>query len=70
VTDPEVVEGPDLNAREDAMVGRTSREVLTDQQRREIARRLDAGERAADLAQEFGIAREYVHRAARRGRST
>jgi hypothetical protein len=36
---------------------------------REIAERLDAGERAADLAVEFGIAREYVYRAAKKGRS-
>ena len=42
---------------------------LTVRHYREIARRLDAGERAADLAAEFGIAREYVYRVAKRGRA-
>jgi hypothetical protein len=43
---------------------------LTVRHYREIARRLDAGERAVDLAADFGIAREYVYRAAKRGRAT
>jgi hypothetical protein len=58
-----------LAAREEAMVGRTVRKVLTDDQRREIARRLDAGERAAALATDYSITREHVYRAARRGQA-
>ena len=48
---------------------RRSNYKLTPAQRRSIAERLDNGERAVDLAAEFGIAREYVYRAAKRGRT-
>ena len=48
---------------------RRSNYKLTPAQRRSIAERLDSGERAVDLAAEFGIAREYVYRAAKRGRT-
>jgi len=58
-----------LAAREEAMVGRTARKVLTDDQRREIAHRFDGGEQAAALATEYSITREHVYRAARRGRA-
>ena len=57
-----------ITARETALIGR-NHPKLTARQLREIARRLDAGERAVELAVEFQIAREYVYRAAKRGRA-
>lgn len=57
-----------LAAREAALSTR-NHPKLTATHYREIARRLDGGERAVDLAAEFGIAREYVYRVARRGRA-
>jgi hypothetical protein len=57
-----------LTAREAALDPRR-RPRLKPRHYREIAQRLDAGERATDLAAEFDIAREYVYRAARKGRA-
>ena len=58
-----------LAAREAALSTR-NHPKLTIRHYREIVRRLDVGERAVDLAADFGIAREYVYRAAKRGRAT
>jgi hypothetical protein len=59
-----------IAARETALsTRRRSNYKLTPDQRKNIAERLDGGERAVDLAAEFRISREYVYRAARRGRA-
>lgn len=44
--------------------GRTS--VLTDEQRAEIGRRVEAGETVADMAREFGVTYGQAHYAAKR----
>lgn len=58
-----------LSATREARAGIRPRRVLSKEQRNEITRRLDAGESAVTLAEEFRIARESVYRAARRERA-
>lgn len=53
-------------AREAYMAGKRVHKVLTPDTRKEIASRFKAGERAVLLAEEYGIAREYVYRLAKK----
>jgi hypothetical protein len=51
-----------LAARRSALAGRVQRSRLPARTRQEVAKRFRAGERAAELAEEFGIAREHVYK--------
>jgi hypothetical protein len=58
-----------LAAREAALVGRRTHYVLSAADRAAIADRFKAGERAVDLAGEFGVVREHVYKIVRQSRA-
>jgi L-alanine-DL-glutamate epimerase-like enolase superfamily enzyme len=55
-----------LAARRAFLEGKPVYHLLIQEQREEIAVRFLGGDRAADLAKEYGIAREYVYRLVKR----
>jgi hypothetical protein len=57
-----------LAARKAALVGRRTHYVLSPADRKAIAERFEAGERAIDLAEEFRVVREHVYKIVRQSR--